>query len=252
MSPSHASTVRSPITPSGDHALSLPAPPKEVVCTQKLLAQMKESLGVLSKSIDSIGEQAIQTVKQKGDPAVARIIESMRKEMDAQDQQQQKQVEEIKSLLQEVLEHDVMQHLRTLIEQGVLEQIDQLVAEQVAEHLKEHIPQELQDEVVRSRKELAEAQQRLHNSESRRANARLSTSWPDDILHTMYKNDGTVSEHFPKSLSTLFSLDADTAQKLLQEYEIPGVSASRERSLNSFMQFCGVPYQLVRTSEQAS
>lgn len=74
---------------------------------------------------------------------------------------------------------------------------------------------------------------------------------------------------FPKDLGSLFSIDGqtvflscsviqrltpvllpytldETAKTLMQEYNLPDISDSRERNVNRFMQFCGVSYQLVR------
>jgi len=60
--------------------------------------------------------------------------------------------------------------------------------------------------------------------------------------------DGTVSRHYPKDLECLFKLDAETTKALMSDYELPLSSSdthSQDYSLNRFMHFCGVQYQLV-------
>lgn len=80
----------------------------------------------------------------------------------------------------------------------------------------------------------------------RRLNAGLRIDRPHQSLNTILKPDGAVSPLFPKDLKDLTALDAETAKALALEYEIPGVSDSRDVNLNRLMLFCGVRYQLVR------
>lgn len=84
-------------------------------------------------------------------------------------------------LLENALQHEILEHLKTLsmpfvlaglrpelnsglVEAGVLEQIDEVVKEQVTAELPQLIPQYMQDEVARHRKQLEEVQKALHNS----------------------------------------------------------------------------------------
>lgn len=52
----------------------------------------------------------------------------------------------------------------SLVEAGVMEEIDEAVKEKVAEELPRMMPKYLQDEVANHRKQLAEVQRALHNS----------------------------------------------------------------------------------------
>ncbi|KAG5636935.1 hypothetical protein H0H81_006331 [Sphagnurus paluster] len=92
-------------------------------------------------------------------------------------------------------------------EREIAQEIDGLVREQVAECLKTLIPQDLQDEVAAQKTELGELRIKLHNSESRRANASLRSNQPDETLHDILMSNGAVSKHFPKSLKELFEID---------------------------------------------
>ncbi|KAI0785869.1 hypothetical protein C8Q75DRAFT_722196 [Abortiporus biennis] len=132
------------------------------------------------------------------------------------------------------------------VEAGVMEQIDEIVKEQVTEELPKFFPKELQEEVEHYRQELEQVQQALHNSESRLANSVLRSTNLKEPIHTIYKIDGTISENFPRDVNSLFNMDTETSQRLMEEYGLEDISQSRERNLNRFMQFCGIGYQLVR------
>jgi hypothetical protein len=101
----------------------------------------------------------------------------------------------------------------------------------------------------------------IYFSESRRENALLKASEHGNVLRTIYKTDGEISQHFPKTLIDMSKLDgtfgcyswelrdwhwgydeAETSRTLMEEYQIPDISDSREANINRFMQFCGVGY----------
>ncbi|KIP08676.1 hypothetical protein PHLGIDRAFT_126872 [Phlebiopsis gigantea 11061_1 CR5-6] len=247
------SPLLSPITPSlygavpGSIFSALTANP-DVNMVNETLAMMKASLGNLDRVFDSLGQQSEHMVHIGGEFETAQLLNRVRKEMDESDHKLEAGINEIKVLLENALQHEIVEHLRSLIEAGVLEQIDEIVKEKVAEELPRMMPKHLQDEVAYHRKQLAEVQRALHNSESRRANSLLRTSKLTENLHTIYKTDGTISPLFPKSLQALFSMDGETAQQLLEAYGMWDGRKSRERNLNGFMQFCGVNYQLVATA----
>jgi len=50
--------------------------------------------------------------------------------------------------------------------------------------------------------------------------------------------------HFPKDMSELLTMDADTVVELLKHYDIVP-AATREDNLNKFMRFCNIGYQVV-------
>ncbi|PPQ93849.1 hypothetical protein CVT25_013558 [Psilocybe cyanescens] len=222
--------------------------------------QIKKPLGHLTAAIDALQNQTMQ-IALLGEPGTKQEISEfvltricirlaynesrLREQIRGQDQKHKEGLIEIQNILDEILERQVQETMREKVEQEITNQIDELIKEQVAECLKAHIPQELQDEVAMSKKELEELNLRLHNSESRRSNGNLRHSKTDDPLATMFKTDGTVSTQYPKDLKGLFQLDGVTTKALMDEYELPEPSASRDHNLNRFMQFCGVRYQLV-------
>ncbi|CAL1711972.1 unnamed protein product [Somion occarium] len=245
-----AETVTSPtLSPSSLHGsmYSATTVPPEVTTVTKTLQEMKGSLGNLGAMLDAVGQNTAHMVQIGGEIETARHLNKVRQDLAEQDRRQEAQIEEIKAVLQKALEYDVIEHLRQLIDAGIMEQIDELVKEQVAAQLPSYFPQELQDELDRHMFELDQVQRALHNSESRRANSQLRSNHLKDPLHTIYKSDGTISPHFPRDVHSLFSMDADTAKSLMEEYGLTDISESRERNVNRFMQFCGVTYQLVTT-----
>lgn len=245
--------LESPLSESADgrNIFTAMTAPADVRAAAEIIAAMKDSLGNLGKTFDSLGEQTVQMVKLGGELETAKLINSVRKDMQDQDQKHEAQIEEIKDLLQEVLEADVVDHLKNLIKQQILEDIGELVKQQVAEQLPHYIPQELQDEVATYQRQLQEVERALHNSESRRINIHLRTSQNQDRLCAILKSDGAVSPLFPRTLNELFSMNDATAKRLMREYELEDISESRERNVNRFMQFCGVSYQLVPSTPGA-
>lgn len=208
---------------------------------------MRISLANFERVFDSLGQQNSEMIQRGGELETTQYLNRVREEMRESDRKQNEQIEEIKVLLENALQHEITEHLRALIEAGVLEQIDQAVKTRVAAELPNVLPRSLQEEVMFYRKQLQDVQRELHNSESRRANSLLRTSKTNltEELHTIYKNNGTISPLFPKNLNELFSMDMDTARQLLEEYGLWDPTKSREKNLNKFMQFCGVNYQLV-------
>ncbi|KJA28810.1 hypothetical protein HYPSUDRAFT_50984 [Hypholoma sublateritium FD-334 SS-4] len=190
------------------------------------------------------------TVALLGEVGTPEEFDELRQRMRSQDQKHREGLQEIQSVLDDLLQNQIMEAMREKVEEEIKSQIDELVREQVAQCLKEHIPPALQDEFAMSKRELEELNLRLHNSESRRANGKLRSEKPNDALATMLMSDGSVSAAYPKDLKGLFSLDADTISALIKEYELPEpvvaeAARDRSRNLNRLMHFCGVRYQLV-------
>ncbi|KII95613.1 hypothetical protein PLICRDRAFT_34534 [Plicaturopsis crispa FD-325 SS-3] len=224
-------------------------PPPEVADAKNRLAAMKDALDPLGKAFDSLGEQTAHIALLGGDLETAKEINNLRREMRVQDQHQKNGIYEIQLLLRDVLENEIIEHIRWQIEKEIEEQIDIQVEEQLALHLEKHAPQALQDEVAEQRRELEELQRQLHNSESRRANAALRSTHPHDTLHTILRLSGGPSPVYPKDLQGLFDLDDALVIQLMTEYELPDISDNLQRNVNRFMHFCGVTYQLALGAE---
>jgi len=190
--------------------------------------------------------QTMQIALLGGELQVAQEIENIRRQLLDQDQRQKEGIQEIKRILNHVLQSEGVDLLKKQVEDDIAREIEELVAEQVAVCLKTHIPQELQEEVKEQQKILEEVRRELHNSESRRSNAALRSNHEDDALQAIYKADGSVPDNYPPNLKTLFEMDATTSRALMMEYGMHDCSESRERNLNRLMQFFGVRYQMVR------
>jgi len=220
--------------------------PSGVPSAQALIRDMKLTLGALDDTLGELHGQTMQIALLGGEPQIARDIENLRRQLMDHDQRQKEGIQEIKLILKNVLDCEVVELLKKQAEEDIAREIDQLVAEQVAICLKDHIPQELQEEVENQQMILEEVRRDLHNSESRRSNAALRTDHGDDSLQVIFKADGTVPTAYPPNLQALFDMDAPTSRALMLEYGLPGSSESRERNLNRLMQFLGVRYQMVR------
>ncbi|KAI0740610.1 hypothetical protein C8Q76DRAFT_197888 [Earliella scabrosa] len=229
---------------AGSVLTTLTAAPAEVNAAAEIIKKMKDSLGTLGSTLDSLGTQTVQMIQGGGEAEIERQIGRVRKRMSEQEQKQEADIADIQALLKEVLEHDIIEHLTTLIEAGIMEEIDALVEEQVALHLPEYVPQELQEELRAHRKELESVQKELHNSESRRANATLRSHKMHEKVHTLFNTKGEVSKNFPGTLGEMFSVSGETAASLVRDYGLGEPSSSRERNINTLMQNWGIQYQL--------
>ncbi|KAF7351017.1 ATP-binding cassette transporter [Mycena sanguinolenta] len=220
--------------------------PSGVPSAQALVRTTKSALEALDDTLGELHGQTTQIALLGGEPQIARDIENLRTQLMDHERRYREGIEEIKLLLKHVESEVVPELLKKQAEEDIAREIDQLVAEQVAICLKDHIPQELQDEVAEQQRILEEVRRELHNSESRRSNARLRTDHGDDSLQTIYKADGTIPAAYPANLQALFDMDGLTSRALMEEYELRHASESRERNLNRLMQFLGVKYQMVR------
>ncbi|CAA7258985.1 unnamed protein product [Cyclocybe aegerita] len=168
--------------------------------------EMRKPLDALTATIDGLQGQTMQ-IALLGEVGTRQEIAGLRTQIRNQDQKHKDGIKEIQGILDDLLQNQVVEHMRKEVEQEISNQINVLVQEQVAECLKDHIPQALQVEVEESKRELDRLNTALHNSESRRSNGNLRTNQVDDLLATMFMLDGTVSPRFPKDLKGLFSLD---------------------------------------------
>jgi len=237
------------MSPSGDGSNSTPSQNStslspDVAKATEMLLQMKVDLGPLSSVYDTLSQQAAQAAVLSEDSEITQSLNKLRVEMKEQDDTQAKGIEEIKDLINNLIDVQLIDHMQKEVEKGIEAEIDAMVKLQVEQDLKKHIPQELQDELSKSKLELEKVRQALHNSESRLANAELRTEEADGIIHTIYQQNGEISALFPKDLTTLFGLDGEKSKQLLVEYELGEISDSREKNLNRFIQFCSIPYQV--------
>ncbi|KAI0753518.1 hypothetical protein C8Q80DRAFT_517450 [Daedaleopsis nitida] len=235
----------------GSMLTMLTAPPAEVIAAAETIQKIKGSLGTLGRTIDILGEQTVQMIQVGGQAGITHQIGSIRRHMKEQETRQEQQITEIQDLLRDVLEHDILDHLTQLVQAGVAEEVDALVAEQVNPLLPHYIPQELLDELREHKEQLEQVQKSLHNSESRRANATLRSHRMNEGVHTIFTAKGEIPHQFPRTLEEMFGMSGVTAASLVKQYGLGEPAHSRERNINNIMQHCGVQYQLVSTGAGA-
>ncbi|ELU36656.1 hypothetical protein AG1IA_09315 [Rhizoctonia solani AG-1 IA] len=232
-------------------------PNPEIEHVREVIVKMKETLAeqdpICQINFDSLGEQTakVATVPSGMETnqeilAVQRHTRVLSRVMLMQFvSRQDENIEEIKKLLREVAQEQIVEHLRNsgafpFLADQVMEIIDDFVEEEVRKQLDEIIPVELQNQVVEQKKQLEEVRRSF---EARRANALLRSTHMTDALHKLLLPSGMVSADFPDNLGELFAMDGPQAKRLLEEYGIDA-SESREKNLNRFMQFIGVSYQM--------
>ncbi|KAJ7503058.1 hypothetical protein B0H11DRAFT_617360 [Mycena galericulata] len=237
------SNASSSSSASSNYSLTTPS---AVPSAQAIIRHMKSTLEALDETLGELHGQTMQIALLGGEPHITQDIENIRKQLKDQDQRQKEGIHEIKLILDDVLQREVVELLKKQVEEDVARETEELVAQQVAICLKTHIPQDLQDEVADQQRILEEVRRDLHNSENRRSNAALRSNHEDDNLQVIYKADGSVPDNYPPNLKALFEMDAATSRALMTEYELLDCSDSRERNLNRLMQFFGVRYQMVR------
>ncbi|KAF8886028.1 hypothetical protein BD779DRAFT_1532140 [Infundibulicybe gibba] len=235
-------TPNSNNSPATKFTYAVPTPP-DVTSAKGHIGDLQGSLRSLGDTLESLRSQTVEIAKP-GDFGSAADVQSLRTQLKEQDQRHQGALQEIQNILNDLLQRQVIEHLRKQVEEEVSQQVDLLVEEEVAKRLQVHIPQALQDEVKERKAELDVARKIAHNLESRRANAALRSNERDQPLNTIYTTKGVVSPYFPKTLRELFDIDAKTSKLLMIEYDLPEPSESKDRNLNRFMQFCGVAYQM--------
>ncbi|KAF8601610.1 hypothetical protein BDV93DRAFT_524569 [Ceratobasidium sp. AG-I] len=226
----------------GTVAPSVPNP--EVEHVREVLATMKQTLASLGMNFDALGDQTAKVATLPSGMETNQEILAVQRHMSRQRRKQDENIEEIKKLLREVAQEQIVEHLRKTVADQVMEIIDEFVEEEVQRNLDEIIPLELQRQVDDQKRQLEDVRRNLHNSEARRANALLRSTHMTDPLHKLLMQNGMVSADFPEHLGELFAMDGTQAKRLLAEYDIEA-SESREKNLNRFMQFVGVSYQMV-------
>lgn len=231
-------TPRAPRTPI------TPYPGADTAAVRELLVMMKSTLGTLGATFETLNTQSDKFTNLGPSVDSARQISLLRKQIKQQDKKQDARVTEVKHMIKDVLKDHIANDMRAQIEEQIREEIAMQVKKEVAAQIVEHLPISLQEQAEQSKRQLLEVKQSLVNSEARRANSVLRANNLDDPLTQVLKPDGTYSEIFPSDLRTLFSYDGETSLKLvrdfaLQEHEL------RERNLNRFMAFIGIPFHLI-------
>ncbi|KAF8583814.1 hypothetical protein K439DRAFT_1347694 [Ramaria rubella] len=210
---------------------------------EELLTTMKQTLGTLGATFDTLGEQTARIATLGPAMDAAHQVHRLRKQLQSQDRRHEERIGEIKVLLRDVLKDQIIAHLSTHVHEMIREGVARIVRERVANELLAQIPTHLKEQVYEHKRQIQHVKQSLFNSEARRANALLRSNHLSEPLHPLLRPNGEISSIFPKDLATLFGQNSSSAKQLAADYELTvseGEPSSRERNLNRFMQHIGV------------
>jgi len=212
----------------------------------ELMSIMKGTMDQLGETFDALNQTGNRVEDLQAEPALDSVaqIQALRRHLVYQDRRQQDKMEDIKVILSEVLQGEIVEFLKGVIEGEVEEMIDKEVEEQVAERLQKHIPPHLREMVDAHKKQLDDVTKNLHNVEARRRNAALRHQQGDGTIHPLHLSSAQPSENFPKNLDDLVNVEAEKLANLMVEYGL-APTESREQNLNHFMKFCHIGYEVV-------
>lgn len=228
-------------------------PPPEIMAARDAFTAIKNATTTLDDVLDKMIDYNYHVGILGSKTELANDIETISNDIDDQDKEHKKALHEIKLLLDDFLDKQVINALKAQVEEDINKEIDHLVEIHVKEHLEQrHIPEAVKTELLGRKSTLELEHRRLHNSESKRANSLLRQKDGNMLLNTIYADDGNgeVSKDYPRTLNDLFDLDAPMCKSLATEYKLPGVSDSREKNLNLLLRFFGIAYQMVRTGDE--
>jgi len=210
-----------------------------------VLTTMKETLGNLGVTFENLDKHSAKVANIDFEYDYGAQIESLRKHMGISEKKEERRMDDLRTLLKDVLKDEIIPHIRTKIDDQIMLEMNAAFERHVAEELSCLISPCLQDQIVQDSQQLGEAYINLHNSEACRANALIRSNHLNDPLHPLLTPEGAVSHGFPKDLSQLFSLDDESAMALNEEYGLTDITVGKERNLNRFMQLCGISYQMI-------
>ncbi|KAK0454550.1 hypothetical protein EV421DRAFT_1757502 [Armillaria borealis] len=224
-------------------------PPPEIMTAKDAFTAIKNATTTLDDVLDKMIDYNYHVGILGSKTELANDIETITNDIADQDKEHKQALIEIKLLLDDFLDKQVLNALKVQVEEDINKEIDHLVEIHVKDHLEQrHIPEAVKTEVLERKSTLEREHRRLHNSESKRANSLLRQKDGNVLLNTIYADDGNgeVSKDYPRTLKDLFDLDAPMCKSLATEYKLPGVSDSREKNLNLLLRFFGIAYQMVR------
>lgn len=235
-------------------SLATTTPGPDLTEVEELLATMKQTLGTLGATFDTLGEQTARIASLGPAMDAAHQVHRLRKQLLAQDRRHEDRISEIQILLHEVLKDQIIAHLSSHVHEMIREGVMRIIRERVANELVQQIPQHLKEQVEDHKRQIAHVKLSLYNSEARRANALLRSNHLTEPLHPLLRPDGSPCANFPRDLATLFAQNSVAARQLVEDYGLPsseGEPASREKNLNKFMQHIGVAFLMVPHERKA-
>lgn len=232
--------------PSPTLSVAATVAPPDMENVHELMAVMKQTMDSLGGTFDALNQTSARVQELQNEPALDAVkqISDLRKQLVKKDRRQEEKMQDIEHLLREVLQHEIVEHLKGQIQNQIEDIIEAEVEEQVKLQLGFHIPPKLQESVAAHKRQLDEVQYAMRNSEARRANGQLRSNNLHGPMQTLMAPSGLVSDHFPKDMSELLTMDAETVAALIAHYDI-AASDNREENMNRFMRFCNIGYQVV-------
>lgn len=200
---------------------------------------------VVNRSLDRLLH--VLSSEETGDKELDQTLGSIRHELDSLLLAQGKEEQEIKSLVQSVLDREVVEHVEREIQKRVDRSIDQMIPQLVESYLDEYVPRSLREGIDKNRDELNAIQSQLHNEDSRRQNVGIKTiKHLGEALCHLLNEKGERSNLFPQNVSGLLGLNDGDLSKLVKFYGM-GQAGKKVDNINWFLEFSGVQFRCVRT-----
>jgi len=180
-----------------------------------------------------------------GIPDIDQSLDQIRKDLESLSTAQSSERDEIKRLLEEALNNEVLQHLSKQIEQQIDTHIDLTVKKLVEDELDKYVPKEIREQIDKQRTDLLSLQVKIHNSEAKRSNSFVKTQKHfNESLQPILDNKGHLSDLFPKTVNELLKLDDTQVLQLVKFYSMERPDPqSKIPNLNWFLRQIGVTYQ---------
>jgi len=194
-------------------------------------------------------EQLVTTLSspQTNNADIDGSLEQIRKDLGSLTSTQSTEQEEIRKLLEDALNTDVLKYLTDHIETQIDACINQTVNTLVEAELDKYVPKQVRDQVEKQRADLLSLQVKIHNSEARRANSFIKTQkhFGENLQHLLDER-GYPCDIFPATVNQLLGYDDAKVLQLVKFYHMEKPDPkSKIPNLNWFLRMIGVTYQYV-------
>ncbi|KAF9784404.1 hypothetical protein BJ322DRAFT_1064553 [Thelephora terrestris] len=198
---------------------------------------------LINRSLDGLLE--VLSSDKVGDWDIGVPLDRIGQELDSLVLTRGKDEEEIRSLLQSVLDQEVVEYLTLEIQKRADEYINQKVSGLVESFLDVYVPKSLRERVEGSCDELGAVHVQLHNIEARRQNASIKTMRHLEVpIRHILNEAGGKSELSPPSVGQLLELDDKELSALVMFYG-KGNSGKKCDDINWYLKFSGVTFRYV-------
>ncbi|KAI0715855.1 hypothetical protein C8Q72DRAFT_891686 [Fomitopsis betulina] len=257
-SPPLPSSVNGPAgTPTAVRSDTTSLSPVEQQAVDDLLSTMKQTLSTLGNTFEALGKQTVTVASISPRVAAARELQRTGEQLRERQRRQEARLDALKQAL--------VTNVKDQREIWLDKKADELVAEIVSKEVPSRVNQQLttlvsgdiKQQLIDYKRRILEVKVDLHNSEARRKNDLILGLTPASqpltpLLPPLPAGKTDLPKPpalFPKTVGSLFQLDAPKLSMLLKEYGITEIVAAsppspggtaREENLNRFMSFIGV------------